>query len=60
MQSPKITAYDVHEWIYTELQLSDDDVVMVQMDGPCRCVYIKFVSNDKMNIHLQWILGWYE
>jgi hypothetical protein len=38
----------------------DDDVVMVQTDGPDRCVYIKFVSNDKMTIHLQRILGRHE
>jgi hypothetical protein len=57
---PKISAYDIHEWIYPTLQLPDDDVVMVQIDGQSRSVYIKFVSNDKMDSHLQRILLYHE
>ena len=41
MQSPRISAYDIHEWIYTQLKLADDEVFMVQIDGSQRHVYIK-------------------
>jgi hypothetical protein len=41
-QSPRITAYDIHEWIYETMHLKGTDVAMVQIDGPRRQVYIKF------------------
>jgi hypothetical protein len=41
-QSPRITAYDIHEWIYETIHLEETDVAMVQVDGPRRQVYIKF------------------
>jgi len=31
--SPRITAYDVHEWIYDTVRLPDSDVLMIQVDG---------------------------
>jgi hypothetical protein len=34
--SPKISAYDIHEWIYATLQLPEEDVNIVQVDGPSR------------------------
>jgi hypothetical protein len=40
--SPKISEFDIHEWIYETLNLPEDDVQMVQMDGPSRQVFIKF------------------
>jgi hypothetical protein len=39
--SPKITAYEIHEWIYNKLQLDTEDVVTLQIDGPKRQVFIK-------------------
>jgi hypothetical protein len=48
MQSPRITAYNIHEWIYTQLRLLEDDIRMIQIDGPRRRVYIKFVSAERM------------
>jgi hypothetical protein len=32
-RSPRITAYDIHEWIHQELQLDTDDVATIQIDG---------------------------
>jgi hypothetical protein len=55
--SPKITGYDIHEWIYAKLQLPEDDVQMVQIDGPSTQVYIKFESAERMAPHLPSILG---
>ena len=39
--SPKISAFDIHEWIYTKLKLESEDVNTLQVDGPRRQVFIK-------------------
>jgi hypothetical protein len=46
--SPKITAFHIHEWIHDTLQLDEDKVSMIQIDGPRRRVYIKFVNEMRM------------
>jgi len=47
-RSPRITAYHIHEWIYEQLRLQEDEIRMIQTDGPRRQVFIKFVTNEKM------------
>jgi hypothetical protein len=47
-KSPRITAFNIHEWISETLQLEQDDLSMIQIDGPRRLVYIKFSNLDKM------------
>jgi hypothetical protein len=32
--SPRITAYDIQEWIYVKLSLEPDEVMTIQVDGP--------------------------
>jgi len=32
-QSPRITAFQIHKWIHETLQIPEDDVRMVQVDG---------------------------
>jgi hypothetical protein len=59
-QSPKLSAFDIQEWIFATLQLPDDEILMVQIDGPTRCVYIKFVTSKKMDNHSSRILGQHE
>ena len=39
--SPRISAFDIHEWIYTKLKLESEDVNTLQVDGPRRQVFIK-------------------
>jgi hypothetical protein len=55
--SPKISAYDTHEWIYETLKLPEGDVQMVQIDCPSLQVFIKFESADRMAKHLPDTLG---
>ena len=57
MRSPRITAYNMHEWIYAQLRLQEDDIWMIQICGPSRQVYIKFVSAKRMQSTLQNIQG---
>jgi hypothetical protein len=38
-QSPRITAYDIHECTYETMHLEGTDVAMVQVDGSRRQLY---------------------
>jgi hypothetical protein len=53
MKSPRISAFNVHEWVFETLRLAEDDLQMIQADGPKRNVYIKFKSADKQHKALQ-------
>jgi len=44
--SPRITTYDIYEWIYASLQIPEHNVQMIQIDGIKRQVYTKMVDND--------------
>ena len=46
--SPWITAYDIRGWIYDTLWLLDSDVLMIQIDGIRRQVYIKMTNIEKV------------
>ena len=48
MQSPRISAYDIHECIYVTMCLKESEVAMVQIEGPGRQVYIKFRDPNRM------------
>jgi len=48
MKSPLISAYEIHEWIYAHLKLEDDEVLLVQSDGPQRHVYIKLRESNRL------------
>jgi len=41
-RSPRVLAFDIHEWIYETLHLEEHEVVMIQIDGLRRHVYTKF------------------
>jgi len=51
--SPKVNAYQIHEWLYEKVNLREDDIRVVQIDGPSRKVYVKFVTLEKMTNILQ-------
>src|SRR5215475_14686293 len=40
-RSPRITAFDIHEWIHQTMRLQEEEVAMVQIDGAKRQVFIK-------------------
>lgn len=45
--SPRISVYEIHEWIYM-LRLEEGDVLMLQIDGPARQVYMKLITENVM------------
>jgi len=51
--SPRITAYDIHEWIHATLRISEHIVNMIQMDGTKGQVYIKFVDKEYVQVLLR-------
>jgi hypothetical protein len=46
--SPRINAYDIHEWIHAALKIPENKVRMIQIDGIKRQVFIKFVDSDSV------------
>ena len=40
----RISAYEIHEWINDQLLVREDTVSMIQIDGPKRQVFIKFLN----------------
>jgi hypothetical protein len=49
-RSPRISAYEIHEWIYAQMCLEDQ---MVWVDELKRHVYIKFRDSERMRKVLQ-------
>jgi len=57
MQSPRISAYDIHEWIFTQLRIEEDEVLMVQIDDIQRVVYVKLQREQRLTQLLQTTQG---
>jgi hypothetical protein len=56
-KSPRISAYQIHEWIHEQLKLREQDIQMIQVDGPRRCVYIKFCDYERMQAVIRELPG---
>lgn len=57
MASPKMTACDIHEWIYDTLRLPEEEIRMIQIDGIKRQVYIKLTEQRAIINLLQTTTG---
>jgi hypothetical protein len=53
LRSPRRSAFHIHEWIHATLRLAEEVVRMIQIYGPRRRVYIKFISNTRMQEVIQ-------
>ena len=51
--SPRITVYDIHEWIYASLRIPENDVQPIQIEGVRRQVFIKLTNSDTVFAVLQ-------
>jgi hypothetical protein len=45
---PRLSAYEIHEWAGTTLNLQVQDVLMLQIDGAQRQVYVKLCEYQKL------------
>jgi hypothetical protein len=45
LNSPKITAFEIHEWIHNTLLIPEHDVTMIQVNGIKRQLFIKMINN---------------
>jgi len=52
-RSPRINAFQIHERIYECLQIPEEEIRMIQIDGVKRHVYIKFTEEQSMDKILQ-------
>jgi len=52
-RSPRVNAFRIHEWIYENLHIAEENIRMIQIDGTRRRVYIKFTDEECMNTILQ-------
>ena len=52
-RSPRVNAFHIHEWIYENLHIAEENIRMIHIDGPRRRVYIKFTDEEYMNTILQ-------
>jgi hypothetical protein len=57
MNSPRISALDIHEWLHENMKLQTIDVIMVQIDTPKRHVYLKLRDNKLLQQILQMTTG---
>ena len=53
LASPRITAHDIHKWIFAVLRITEHSVQMIQIDGIKRHVYIKLADADSVHAVLQ-------
>jgi hypothetical protein len=46
LAGPRMTACDVHDWIFLVLRLPEDEVWMIQIDGTKRQFFIKLADQQ--------------
>ena len=51
--SPRVSAFEIHEWVYETLRIHEQDIALIQIDGPMRHVYIKFNDPQRLQTLLE-------
>jgi len=51
--SPRINAHEIHEWLFNDLKVNEHTVLMIQIDGAKRQVFVKFIDQTYVNTILQ-------
>ena len=52
-KSPRISTFEIHEWIHDQLRIPEHEVQMLQIDGPRRQVFIKMKQCNELHRIIQ-------
>jgi hypothetical protein len=47
--SQRISAHEIHEWIFSSLKVNEKSIIMIQIDGARRQVFLKFTEQHYAN-----------
>jgi len=47
-KSPRVSAFEIHEWIHDQLRIPEHGVPVLQIDGPGRQVFIKMKQCNEL------------
>jgi hypothetical protein len=59
-KSPRISAFEIHEWIHDQLRIPEHKVLMLQIDGLRRQVFIKLKQCNELHRIREETNGWQE
>jgi hypothetical protein len=45
LKSPRISAFDIHEWLYEQLHIDENTLTKIRIDGIKRHIDLKFVED---------------
>jgi hypothetical protein len=57
VKSPRISAFNIQEWIFETLKLAEEDLYIIQIYGPRKHVYIKFKNAEQVHTVLNELEG---
>jgi hypothetical protein len=55
--SPRIAAFDIHDWLHDILKIPEHKVNTIQIDGKKRQVYIKFIEQSYVQALIRYTNG---